>query len=340
MRTTIENWLLRHWYDQRQPPWYLRVLEPVYRAGYQWVKHRKQTNPAINEPRLPLIVVGNITAGGSGKTPMVIKLCQLAMELNLKPGIASSGYGRKSRETLVVQADSDTLSCGDEPVLLARRTGVPVVVAANRLDAVKKLNQMDLDLVFSDDGLQRADLDRDIEICMVDGARGLGNGHLIPAGPLREPASRLKQVDYVVSNGEWTDYPADVDVYVMQLRPRVLRSLDDTKEYPLDEFRQLHSGTSLHAIAGIGHPQRFFGMLESLGLQADSHGYADHHVFTNKDFKSIGSDTAIIMTEKDAVKCRTLGLVNAWYIPVDTHLTDELENRLKDQLAKLMTERK
>ena len=338
MRTTIENWLLRHWYGQHQPPWYLRVLEPVYRAGYQWVKHRNQTSTGINEQRLPLIVVGNITAGGSGKTPMVIKLCQLAMELNLKAGIASRGYGRKSRETLVVQADSDTLSCGDEPVLLARRTGVPVVVAANRLDAVKRLNQMDLDLIFSDDGLQRADLDRDIEICMVDGARGLGNGHLIPAGPLREPASRLKQVDYVVSNGEWAVKPADMDVYVMQLRPGVLRSLDDTEEYPVDEFRHLHSGTALHAIAGIGHPQRFFSMLESLGLQADSHGFADHHVFTSEDFKSIRSDTAIIMTEKDAVKCRTLGLVNAWYMPVDTYLPGELESRLKDQLVKLIRE--
>ena len=151
MRAGIENWLLKHWYGTGQPPWYLRVLEPLYRWAYQRVQ--KAGYPGYR-PDLPLIVVGNITAGGSGKTPLVIRLCQLALDVNLKPGIASTGYGRSSRDTFVVQADSDTRLCGDEPVLLAQRTGVPVVVAAHRPDAVRKLNEMGLDLVFSDDGLQ------------------------------------------------------------------------------------------------------------------------------------------------------------------------------------------
>jgi len=336
MRAGLENWLVGHWYSSHQPPWYLRLLEPVYRAAYQRDQKSKKDSPAVYQPGLPLVVVGNVTAGGSGKTPLIIRLCQIALDMNLKPGIASTGYGRKSSDTLLVQADSDTRTCGDEPVMLAQRTGVPVVVAANRPDAVKKLNAMDLDLVFSDDGLQQADLARDIEFCVVDGERGLGNGHLIPAGPLREPAERLRQVDFVVSNGEWADKPKDLDVNVMRLDASVVRSLDDEMECPVDEFRQKHAGNPLIAFAAIGNPQRFFKMLESMGIRVEAHGFPDHHTFTRNDFASLTAGCAIIMTEKDAVKCRGLGLQNAWYVPVETRLTDEFERIIKDLLAKLM----
>ncbi|MCK5361248.1 MAG: tetraacyldisaccharide 4'-kinase [Gammaproteobacteria bacterium] len=340
MRAGIESWLLGHWYGTGQPPWYLRMLEPVYRAAYQAIQKNKQDGPAKYRSGLPLIVVGNITAGGSGKTPLVIRLCQIAVDMNLKPGIASTGYGRHCRTTLLVQPDSDTDLCGDEPVLLASRTGVPVVVASNRLDAVKMLNKMDLDLIFSDDGLQQADLDRDIEFCVVDGVRGLGNGHLIPAGPLREPAERLRQVDFVVTNGEWGDRPDDVDMHEMHLHANVVRSLDNSTEYPVDEFRHNKTGIPAHAVAGIGHPQRFFRMLEALGIQADPHGFPDHHSFKREDFDSITPDTVIIMTEKDAVKCRSLGLANAWYVPVETLLPVEFETIFKDKLAELMRDNK
>ena len=340
MRAGIENWLLRHWYGTHQPPWYLRMLEPVYRAAYQRAQNKQRSGSGIYRPDIPLIVVGNITAGGSGKTPLVIRLCQLALDMKLKPGIASTGYGRQSKDTLLVAADSDTRACGDEPVMLAKRTGVPVVVASRRHDAVKKLTTMDLDLVFSDDGLQQADLARDIEICVIDGERGLGNGHLIPAGPLRETSERLRQVDYVVTNGEWADKPDDVDVSVMRLQAGVVRSLDDATEYSVDEFRQNHTGTRIHAVAGIGNPRRFFRMLESLGIKADPHGFSDHHLFTAKDFESIRADSTIIMTEKDAVKCRSLELENAWYMPVETHLPDEFEAMFKQQLAKLIKDSK
>ncbi len=336
MRAAFENWLVGHWYSTGQPPWYLRLLEPVYRAAYQRDQKNKSRGSATYRPGLPLIVVGNITAGGSGKTPLIIRLCQLALDMNLKPGIASTGYGRESGETLLVQADSDTRKCGDEPVMLAQRTGVPVVVAASRPDAVKSLNEMDLDLVFSDDGLQQAGLERDIEICVVDGERGMGNGHLIPAGPLREPAERLRQVDFVVSNGEWGDKPAGLDVNVMRLEASVVRSLDNVTEYSVDEFRQKHAETPLHAVAAIGNPQRFFRMLESLGMEVEPHGFPDHHSFTRDDFNSITAGAAIIMTEKDAVKCRSLGLENAWYVPVETRLTYEFERIFKDLMAKLM----
>lgn len=338
MRAAIENWLHQHWYGIRQPPWYLRMLVPVYRAVYQRVQKNSRAGSGVYRSGLPLIVVGNITAGGSGKTPLVIRLCQIALDMNFRPGIATTGYGRKSRDTLVVQAGSDTRICGDEPVLLAQRTGVPVVVAAHRLDAVKRLDTMDLDLVISDDGLQQADLDRDIEFCVVDGERGLGNAYLLPAGPLREPPDRLRQVDHVVTNGEWVGRPGGLKVKVMQLRARVVRSLDDATEYSVEQYQQQNVGNKIHAIAGIGHPERFFRMLESMGIEAESHRFADHHSFTREDFASIRSAAAIIMTEKDAVKCRSLGLENAWYVPVDTCLSDEFEGLLRGQLAKLMKE--
>ena len=338
MRAGIESWLVGKWYDGSRPPWFLRLLEPIYRTGYQHAQEKGRNSPERYRPGLPLVVVGNVTAGGSGKTPLVIRLCQLALDMNLRPGIASTGYGRQSNDTLLVQANSDTRICGDEPVMLAIRTGVPVVVASRRLDAVKALEEMSLDLVISDDGLQRADLERDIEFCVVDGERGLGNTHMIPAGPLREPPERLQAVDYVVSNGEWAGKPEDIVVSMMRLNASVIRSLDDTAEYPVEEFRQMNAGKSIHAVAGIGNPGRFFGMLSGLGIGVIRHGFADHHSFVKRDFEPMEPDAVIIMTEKDAVKCRSLGLENAWYVPVETHLPVELEHSFKSKLAKLMKE--
>lgn len=335
MRAEIEKWLVLHWYGAGQPPWFLRVLEPLYRLAYQRIQNNAQSAADRFHPGLPLIVVGNINAGGSGKTPLVIRLCELAIELGLKPGIASTGYGRTSRQTLIVHADSDTRSCGDEPVLLAQRTALPVVVASRRIDALKKLSGMGLDLLVSDDGLQQADLDRDIEICVVDGTRGLGNGHLLPAGPLREPAGRLGQVDYVVTNGEWPGRPAGLEVNVMELRARVVRSLDDSKEYPVEDFRHYLDGKPAHAIAAIGNPERFFRMLDMLGIKANQQGFPDHHAFTRTDFNSATTGSAIIMTEKDAVKCRSLGLHNAWYVPVVTSLSGAFEQTIRNHMAKL-----
>jgi len=336
MRAGIENWLLQHWYGAGQPPWYLRMLEPLYGAAFQRSQKRKQSGPGSYRSALPVIVVGNITAGGSGKTPLVIRLCQLALDMGLKAGVASTGYGRQSRETLVVTADSDTCLCGDEPVLLASRTGVPIVVAAQRLDAVKRLNEMELDVIFSDDGLQAADLDRDIEFCVVDGERGIGNGHMIPAGPLRESAGRLALVDYIVSNGEWAGKPDNMDVIVMHLLANRLSSLDGVTAVSVEQFQNATSGKPVHAVAAIGNPGRFFRMLKTLGITAQTHAFPDHHSFKKADFDSISMGGAIIMTEKDAVKCRSLELENAWSVPVETCLPEKFEHEFKDQLAKLI----
>ena len=340
MRAGIEHWILKQWYETRQPPWYLRMLEPVYLAAFNHERKKGESGMPPCRSGLPLIVVGNITTGGSGKTPLVIRLCQIARELNLKPGIASTGYGRQSKETLVVHAGSDTRECGDEPVLLAKRTGVPVVVAARRCDAISKLNDMGLDLLFSDDGLQQSDLARDIEFCVVDGARGLGNGHLLPAGPLREPVGRLSQVDYVVTNGAWAGRPEGLSVNIMQLVADSVCSLDGSTVMSAEQFRQNLDGRVVHAFAGIGHPQRFFRTLESLQISANSHAFPDHHRFSDKDFDLTGPGSVIIMTEKDAVKCRSLGLKDAWYVPVDTRLDDDFEATFKRHLLSLTKESK
>ena len=338
MRAGIENWLVGHWYSTHRPPWFLRLLEPVYRTVFERIQKNGYSEATRYHSRLPLIVVGNITAGGSGKTPLVIRLCQIAKDLELRPGIASTGYGRLSTDTIVVSAGCDPRVCGDEPLMLARRTGIPVVVAKHRIDAIRKLNELDLDLIFSDDGLQQADLDRDIEVCVVDGARGLGNGHLLPAGPLRETAGRLAKVDYVISNGVWAGRPDDVEVNVMHLEASQVCSLDAARTIPVNQFKQTQSGMKIHAIAGIGNPQRFFDTLEDLGIHAVPHRFPDHHLFTPEDFKTIPPGSTIVMTEKDAVKCQDLELENAWYIPVETHLPGDFEDIFKDRLTKLMKE--
>jgi len=339
MRAGIEKHLLKHWYGTHRPPWYLRMLEPVYRSAYQRAQTKQKTSPDAYRPDLPLIVVGNITAGGTGKTPLVIALSQLAKDMNLKPGIASTGYGRQGRETIHVHPDSDTSLCGDEPVLLAKRSGVPVVVAARRSDAVKKLQESGVDLVISDDGLQQTDLHRDIEICVVDGSRGLGNGRLLPAGPLRESADRLNQVDWVVTNGEWAGTPTDLNVSIMRLEAAKVQSLDGTANYALEEFRSKQQGNPLHAVAAIGNPARFFSMLKRHGMDIVPHSFADHHKFTKQDFASMPGTAAIIMTEKDAVKCRGLGLENAWYVPVDAVLPDEFKQQFNKRLSLLLKDK-
>ncbi len=335
MRARMENWLLGHWYRDDRPPWYLRALETLYRLGFK----RSQANAVRDKrryrPPMPLIVVGNLTAGGAGKTPLVIRLCQLATDMGLKPGIASTGYGRQGTQTMLVGAKDDASRCGDEPVLLARRTGVPVVVSTDRVAAVRKLAGMGLDLVFSDDGLQHAALERDVELCVVDGERGFGNGHLIPAGPLREPASRLATVDYVVANGDWPGATPGVKVNTMYMDAFVVHSLDEEKIYPVEEFASMCTSVSVHAVAGIGNPQRFFRFLENLGFVTDRQTFPDHHVFSKGDFASVKPGSAIIMTEKDAVKCRAFGLDNAWYIPVEARLPEAFEQSFTAHLARL-----
>ena len=338
MRAALENWLLRHWYGSQQPPWLLRLLEPLYKSVFHRKQQKAQSISNRYQANTPVIIVGNITVGGTGKTPLVIHLCQLAQQLNLKAGIASTGYGRQGRDTQLVTADSDSRLCGDEPVLLAKRTGMPVVVAEKRLDAVKLLDSMKLDIIISDDGLQATNIKGDIEICVIDGSRGFGNGHLIPAGPLRESVDRLSTVDYLVSNGQWQNKPDGLDVHEMVLKASAVQSVVNSDSVSVEEFVQNHAGKEVHAVAGIGNPERFFSMLKNLGIMAECHGFPDHHEFSPTDFGVFNPSAVIVMTEKDAVKCRDLNLKNAWFLPVDSHLTDEFEKQLTTHL-KSLTER-
>ncbi len=338
MRTGIENHLTRHWYSQRRPPWYLRMLEPIYRVAYRRVQTAQQSSAKTFQPSIPLIVVGNITAGGTGKTPLVVALSKLAVTLGLKPGIASTGYGRNSRDTFEVTVESDARNCGDEPVLLARHCAGPVVVAADRSEAVRRLQQMNVDLIISDDGLQQSGLRRDLDICVVDGERGVGNGYLLPAGPLREPAERLETVDYVITNGEWPARPEGLDTHTMLLSPTTVRSLDGSEQHTPSDFTNLFTGIEVHAYAAIGNPGRFFHSLESLGVKFVRRQFPDHHQYRRLDFAQLPEDAVIVMTEKDAVKCHKLGLKNAWYLSVEAILTDDFTASISDRIKRLSKE--
>jgi tetraacyldisaccharide 4'-kinase len=276
---------------------------------------------------VPVIVVGNITAGGTGKTPLVIWLVQFLRARGWRPGIVSRGHGGDGtmRE---VPPGADPREAGDEPVLLAQRAGCPVWVGRDRLAAALALRARhpECNVLISDDGLQHYRLGRDIEIAVVDGQRGLGNRLMLPAGPLREPASRLGEVDAVVVNG---DGPANVrNAQLMTLEASALRNLrDPARAREAGEFR----GQRLHAVAGIGNPGRFFAALRHLGLQFEAHAFPDHHPFEESDLDFPGAQ-AVLMTEKDAIKCRRFARENWWMLPVEARVPPQLGQLVLDKL--------
>lgn len=322
MRAHREAQLNRIWYEDEAPPWWLNSLVPIYRAGNcldRWYKSRRTLEDLEGAY---IIVVGNITVGGSGKTPLVARLCRILQQAGFKPGVISRGYGRKDRDLRLVSPASDPGKVGDEPLLIARQTGVPVIVSPNRCKAVEKLIGMGRDVVISDDGLQHYRLPRDMEICVVDGQRKFGNGKLLPAGPLREPLSRLHSVDYVVVNGEGSILPEVEDVTPMSLHGSILSSLKDGQNWRLSQF----AGCSVNAVAGIGNPERFFKLLENARIRVNRYPFPDHHAFTAEDFDPMDSNLPVLMTEKDAVKCTALGLKNAWSLAVEAALPHAWES--------------
>ena len=275
----------------------------------------------------PVIVVGNISVGGTGKSPLVIWLCGYLEELGYHPGVVSRGYGAKAQEwPKTVTPESDPQEVGDEPLMIARRTGVPMVISPDRPQAGEALlKEANCDLVISDDGLQHYALQRDIEIAVLDAARGFGNGFCLPAGPLRERPQRLKQVNLVIGNGA-----TELAPHQMVLKPtRFVDLKDPSKTLPLDSFR----GQKVHGVAGIGNPERFFDTLRGLDLEVESHPYQDHHRYRPEDLPD-SADKPLIMTEKDAVKCLGFGLENAWYLEVtaepDSAFSEQLEQLIRD----------
>ncbi len=286
---------------------------------------------------VPVIVVGNITVGGTGKTPLVIWLANHLRELGYRPGIISRGYKAKSKEfPLVVKADSDSLLVGDEAAMVVQRTQCPMVIGPNRRQDVEQLlAAYDCNIVIADDGLQHYALQRDIEIVVADGARGFGNGMLLPAGPMREPKSRLKSVDYIITNG--AKLP---DAFSMFLRGQTVKNLhDDKQQHDLSVF----AGKRVHAVAAIGNPERFFNTLRQAGIYVIEHRFIDHHNFTAADLV-YEDQLPVIMTEKDAVKCRRFApqfdAERLWYLPIAADLEQEFIETFDRHIEKIVHEQK
>ena len=312
---TLSDHLVAAWYAPRLTA-LAAVLSPLALIFRVVVASRRALYRAgvLRSERLPVpvVIVGNIVAGGSGKTPLVIALANVLGSRGWHPGIVSRGHGGASTTPRAVSADANPDEVGDEALLLAR-SGHPVWVGHDRAAAARGLlaEHPLCDLIVADDGLQHYALARDVEIAVVDAARALGNGLLLPAGPLREPALRLDQVDAVVSvGGQWPERV--VPAFVMSLvGNRFMRANAPAVTASPEAFR---SG-SVHAIAGIGNPQRFFDHLSALGIAATCHAFPDHHRFTAEELVFPGA-TAILMTEKDAVKCSSFADDRCWVLPV------------------------
>lgn len=318
--------------------WRSRVLTPlakwVAKVALSRLQTFQQTRP--QSPGL-VIVVGNIVVGGAGKTPFIIWLGHQLAAQGLRYGVISRGYGGRAKNwPQVVTAQSSPGLVGDEPVLLAQTLACPVVVSPKRAEALTKINELNqLDVVISDDGLQHYALPRDIEIVLFDSARpngGLGNGLCLPAGPLREPISRLDQVDFVVFNGEQsTDIKLDSQVVVgeMQLQPKYFENLVSLQQRAPSEF----AGQSGYAIAGIGHPQRFFNSLENLGIHCESQAFSDHYQYSLDDFKNFDPAKPVFMTRKDAVKCQAFAKDNWWALEVEPQCSTEFSQALLERIC-------
>lgn len=328
------HWLERHW--QRVTPLtpLLAPLSALFgtavalrRALYRRGLLARTTLP------VPVIVVGNVNVGGTGKTPLVLWLTQFLADQGLHPGVVSRGYGGKRGTVRAVTPASDAADCGDEPVLIARRApGCPVWIGADRVAAARALlaANPDCNVIISDDGLQHYRLARDVEIAVVDGSRGLGNGRLLPAGPLREPDSRLTEVDMLVVNGAGVGFKArTLAAFAMALKPRDFHSLVNPGH---SRSADLFANRSVHAVAGIGNPRRFFDLLERLGVTFAAHPYPDHHAFRPEDIAFPGADF-IIMTEKDAVKCHRFADERHWALRVDAEVDPGVGERVLQKLG-------
>lgn len=278
---------------------------------------------------VPVVVVGNLTAGGNGKTPVVIWLVEQLQQRGIRVGVVSRGYGGKAAAyPLLLTADTTTAEAGDEPVLIFQRTGVPVAVSPVRSDAVKAiLAHHDVQIIVTDDGLQHYRLARDVEIVVIDGVRRFGNGWWLPAGPMRERAGRLKSVDATIVNGG-VARPGEIP---MHLEPGLAVNLRT------GERRDVAQLSDIVAMAGIGHPPRFFATLEACGARPQKCvALADHQSLTYSDVSALLAEgQTLVMTEKDAVKCRAFADDNWWYLPVDAHLSGERPDALLNSLISL-----
>jgi tetraacyldisaccharide 4'-kinase len=316
---------MRFWYRRGAIAWLLWPVSLFF--GVAVLVRRILYKARILEsrhPGIPVIIVGNVTVGGSGKTPLVIWMAEFLKAKGWSPAVVSRGYGGKSdgkgSPPQAATIASEAAEVGDEPVLLSRRSGCPVWVGADRLQVIAALRAAhpDVNVLILDDGLQHYRLRRDLEIAVVD-ARGLGNGFLLPAGPLREPAWRLRTVDAVVANGA----SRKEDFTMLLVGDELHRMTDARERRPLKAF----AGQKVHAVAGIGDPKRFFLQLGAAGVKVQPHPFPDHHAFTPRDLE-FGDGLPVLMTEKDAVKLRHAAQPEWWVLPVTARLDAAFGNWL------------
>lgn len=327
--------LLAAWYDGHPALTLLRPLEWLYRRVVDGKRARFVAGEGtIYQPPVPLIVVGNITVGGTGKTPMILWLIEHCRRRGLRVGVVSRGYGAKPPQLpWRVRADQAAALAGDEPLLIVQRNGVPLMIDPDRSRAVQALLVTEkLDLILSDDGLQHYRLARDLELVLIDAVRGLGNGRCLPAGPLREPIERLQSVDGVLYNGAGEDRD---NGFAFRLQPTALVNLLTGERKPVDHFPP---GQAVHAVAGIGNPQRFFNTLETLHWQPVPHAFADHAEYSAGAL-SFEPTLPLVMTEKDAVKCRAFAAPDWWYLAVDALPSEAFTAWFDTQLLRLLPDR-
>jgi len=327
--------VLQSWETPNLLSYLLWPLSLLYRLAFalRRIAYKLNLLKSYRAP-VPVIVVGNITVGGTGKTPMVIYLIEHLRAHGYKPGVISRGYSGKAKSyPLYVDADTPVHESGDEPALIVGRTSVPLCVDANRQSAIELLlKQADVDVIISDDGLQHLALQRDIELCLLDQTRKQSNYFLLPAGPYREAVSRLQNVDFVIrheqTNGDSAVFNKDdknsPNDFVMSLEPQKPLAVTNLaqKHNSAGLESELDINKEIHAVAGIGNPQRFFKSCESLGLSIEKHAFDDHHQFTVSDI-SFDDDKAVLMTEKDAVKCLKFATDKHWYLPVNAKLEEQ-----------------
>ena len=343
----FEKLLLVSWYGSFQwtrifwpLTWLYGSIAKSKRQAFLAEKSQVSANSVTNQKKVPVIIVGNITVGGTGKTPVVQTLVAELLNMGLKPGIVSRGYGGQCDNCPhLIQVGDEAGQVGDEPLMLFQSLNIPVVVDPNRNGALQKLLESDVNVVISDDGMQHYKLDRHIEVCVLDGLRGLGNGCLLPVGPLREPESRLNDVDFILRNyGDQSAYKIHSKYSNdtgFNIQPTAWVNVVSGET---ESFDDLSVAKDALAIAGIGNPQKFFDSLSQIKVAANEKGYPDHYAYSQNDVADWPQQ--VLMTQKDAVKIKPiaqqLGRNDMWYLQIQAALDETFLSQFKTQLLQIM----